>query len=77
MAHDRAGVDQFPITQGFIAEMMGARRAEVNLALALFRRAGAIDYRYRSITILDRKQLESFSCRCYAQLQEVARALNR
>jgi CRP-like cAMP-binding protein len=42
MAHDRAGVDQFPITQGFIAEMMGARRAEVNLALALFRRAAPL-----------------------------------
>jgi CRP-like cAMP-binding protein len=69
MAHDRAGTDDFPLTQRFIAEMMGTRRANVNVALSLFRRAGAIDYSYRRISILDRKQLESFSCPCYRVLR--------
>jgi CRP-like cAMP-binding protein len=65
MTHDRAGTDQFTLTQNFLAQMMGTRRASVNLALALFRRAGAIQYVYRRIEVLDRKQLESFACPCY------------
>lgn len=75
MAHDRAGADQFQITQGFIAEMMGARRAEVNLALAQFRQAGAVDFKYRHIRILDRQHLETFSCKCYALLREEEQAV--
>lgn len=65
MTHDRAGKDEFALTQHFLAQMMGTRRASVNLALALFRRAGAIQYVYRSIRVVDRKQLESFACPCY------------
>jgi CRP-like cAMP-binding protein len=75
MAHDRAGTDQFRITQSFIAKMMGARRAEVNLALAQFREAGAVEFKYRSIRILDRKQLETFSCGCYELLREEEQAV--
>jgi len=65
MTHDRAGGDDFALTQDFLAAMMGTRRARVNLVLAMFRRAGAIKYSYRRITVVDRKQLESFSCGCY------------
>jgi CRP-like cAMP-binding protein len=65
MTHDRAGRDDFGLTQDFLAQMMGTRRARVNLALAEFRRAGAIQYVYRRIQVVDRKILESFSCRCY------------
>jgi len=65
MTHDRAGSDDFALTQDFLAVMMGTRRARVNLALAMFRRAGAIKYGYRRISVVDRKQLESFSCGCY------------
>jgi CRP-like cAMP-binding protein len=77
MAHDRAGTDEFRITQGFIAEMMGARRAEVNLALAQFRQAGAVDFKYRNIRILDRRHLETFSCKCYELLREEEQAVRR
>jgi CRP-like cAMP-binding protein len=69
IAHDRASTDNFPLTQSFIGEMLGTRRANVNLALAAFRRAGAIGYSYRRITILDRKELESFACPCYRILR--------
>jgi CRP-like cAMP-binding protein len=65
MTHDRAGSDRFALTQHYLAHMMGARRARVNTALAQFRRVGAIQYTYRSITISDRKLLESFACPCY------------
>jgi Crp-like helix-turn-helix domain len=49
---------------------MGTRRASVNVALAVFRRAGAIQYVYRRIKVVDRKQLESFSCPCYEIIRE-------
>ncbi len=77
IAHDRAGTDDFPLTQNFIAEMLGTRRANINLALAAFRRAGAIDYSYRRIVVLDRKQLESFACPCYRILHAVEIALRQ
>ena len=70
ISHDRAGTDQFALTQGFLAEMLGTRRANVNLALAMFRRAGAIQYVYRRITVIDRALLESFSCPCYRLIHQ-------
>jgi CRP-like cAMP-binding protein len=69
MTHDRAGSDQFSLTQEFLAAMMGTRRATVNLALSALRSAGAIDYSYRTLKVLDREQLETFSCPCYAIIQ--------
>ena len=70
MAHDRAGTDQFALTQHFLAEMLGTRRANVNLALAMLRRAGAVQYVYRRITVIDRNLLESFSCPCYGLIRQ-------
>ena len=70
MTHDRAGTDRFALTQHYLALMMGTRRARVNTALALLRRAGAIQYTYRSIAIADRKRLESFACPCYSLIRD-------
>jgi CRP-like cAMP-binding protein len=71
MTRDRAGTDQFAITQDLLAAMMGARRPTVNLALSVLRNAGAIEYRYRTLKVLDREQLESFSCPCYSIIRKV------
>jgi len=48
MTHDRAGTDEFVLTQDFLATMMAARRPTVNLAIAVLRKAGAIEYTCRS-----------------------------
>jgi len=48
MTHDRAGTDEFVLTQDFLAAMMAARRPTVNLAIAVLRKAGAIEYTCRS-----------------------------
>jgi CRP-like cAMP-binding protein len=69
--HDRAGTDEFAFTQDFLALMMGTRRPKANLTLATLRRAGAIDYSYRRIAILDRGALESFSCPCYETMRQL------
>ena len=70
MTHDCAGTDEFVLTQDFLAAMMGARRPTVNLAIATLRKAGAIEYTYRRLTVLDRHLLESFSCPCYQAIRK-------
>jgi CRP-like cAMP-binding protein len=62
---DRVGEDQFPLTQEFMAMMLGVRRATVNVAAGILQRAGFITYTRGRITVLDRPGLESASCECY------------
>jgi CRP-like cAMP-binding protein len=65
MTHDRAGHDTFPLTQEFLSHMLGVRRATVNLATGMLKKAGFIGYVRGKITIIDRPGLESTSCACY------------
>lgn len=65
MTHDRAALDTFPLTQEFLAHMLGVRRATVNVATGMLKKAGFIQYVRGKLTILDRKGLESASCECY------------
>jgi CRP-like cAMP-binding protein len=66
MMHDRVNQDTFALTQQFLAEMIGVRRATVNLALRVFKQRGLISYTRGRIRILDRAALETVSCPCYA-----------
>ena len=64
-ARDRVGKDQFPLTQEFLAMMLGAARPTVTIAAGALQRAGLITYRRGQISILDRESLEHASCECY------------
>ncbi|HKG94428.1 MAG TPA: Crp/Fnr family transcriptional regulator [Gemmatimonadaceae bacterium] len=63
--HDRAGADEFALTQHFLAQMLGVRRATVTEAAGALQEAGLIEYRYGKITIRDRAGLERVVCECY------------
>jgi CRP-like cAMP-binding protein len=64
--HDRVGRRQrFFITQEFLGQMLGVRRAGVNEVASAFRKSKLIDYKRGMIHILDRKGLEKRSCECY------------
>jgi CRP-like cAMP-binding protein len=74
MSHDRIGKQQFLITQEFLGQMLGARRATVTLAAGIRQRAGMIRYHRGHIEIVDRDGPEAVSCECYrvirAELEE-------
>jgi CRP-like cAMP-binding protein len=65
MTHDRVGRDEFPLTQDFLAQMLGVRRAGVNEAQQALSDTGVLTYTRGNITILDRPGLERQSCECY------------
>ncbi len=65
MTRDRVEYDKFHLTQEFLAQMLGARRASVTEAAAALQEAGAISYGRGEITIEDRALLEEMSCECY------------
>lgn len=65
MTHDRAGQDSFPLTQEFLSHMLGVRRATVNVATGMLKKAGFIRYVRGQLTVVDRPGLDSTSCDCY------------
>ena len=75
MTHDRAGSDTFPLTQEFLSHMLGVRRATVNVATGMLKKAGFIRYVRGQITVVDRMGLESAACTCYQAIIAVYNSL--
>jgi CRP-like cAMP-binding protein len=65
MTHDRVDSNEIPLTQEFLAMMLGTQRSGVTIAAATLQNAGFIRYGRGIITILDRDGLEGASCECY------------
>lgn len=63
--HDRVDVDRFSLTQEFLAQMLGARRASVTQAASALQDLGAIRYNRGEIVVVDRELLEAQACECY------------
>ena len=70
MSHDRAdGGDTLPLTQEFLAAMLGIRRQSVSQVAHELQRKGLIRYRRGMVAIIDRDALEGHSCECYAAMR--------
>ena len=66
MTHDRVGeAERFPLTQEYLAIMLGVRRSGVSLAAGALRDAGLIQYSRGAIRVVDRAGLERSACACY------------
>jgi CRP-like cAMP-binding protein len=65
MSQDRLGGDVVPLTQEFLAHMLGTRRASVTVAAGILEKAGLITRTRGSVKIKSRTRLEDASCECY------------
>ena len=70
LCQDRVQSNEFPLTQEFLSQMLGVRRASVSVVAAILQRAGLIRYSRGKITILDRQGLEASSCGCYRVVKD-------
>jgi CRP-like cAMP-binding protein len=71
MTRDRVGSDEFRLTQGFLAHMLGLRREGVTEAATALKRRKLIDYVRGNIRILDVRGLKASSCVCYSLVKKV------
>ena len=65
MTHDRAGSDEFYLTQDFLSHMLGVRRVGVTKAARSMQERNLISYSRGVITVRDRSGLEAAACGCY------------
>jgi CRP-like cAMP-binding protein len=67
---DRVGSDEINLTQEFLSQMLGVRRASVSDAAAILQRAGLIATSRGRIRIVDPEGLEGASCECYRVVRD-------
>jgi len=72
MSQDRIEAKVMPLTQEFLGQMLGARRASVSEAAMQLKKAGMISYTRGSVTILNRPKLEKTACDCYEIIKQQA-----
>jgi CRP-like cAMP-binding protein len=63
--HDRVDRDEFYLTQEFLSQMLGVRRASVSEVASAFQREGLIFYNRGKLIVHDRTGLEAVACECY------------
>ena len=65
-SQDRFRQPVLPLTQEYLAIMLGVRRSGVNEAAGRLQDQGLIDYTHGRITLINRDGLEKAACECYA-----------
>ena len=70
MSRDKLDSDEMPMTQEFLAMMLGVRRTGVSLITNTLQSTGAIRQSRGRITILDRELLETEACNCYRFIED-------
>ncbi len=70
MSLDRVDGDHLPLTQEFLAFMLGVRRAGVVVAASALQADDLIRYSRGRITVLDRPGLEAVACTCYGIVKQ-------
>ena len=68
-AADCTGSDHVPLTQEYLADMLGVRRTTVTLLAQTLQGRGAMRYTRGRITLLDRNMLEAGACDCYEAIK--------
>jgi CRP-like cAMP-binding protein len=68
-AADLHGSDELPLTQEYIAQMLGVRRTSVTVVARTLQAAGLIRYARGHIKLLDVAALEESACECYSAVK--------
>jgi CRP-like cAMP-binding protein len=68
-AQDRTGGEDIPLTQEYLAEMLGVQRTTVSAVARALQEQGLIRYRRGVMQILDRAAVEQRSCECYESVE--------
>ncbi len=75
MTMDRIGAAEFPLTQTYLAVMVGVQRTTISGVANRLKHLGLIGYSRGIVTILDRAGLEAEACECYAVIRDRSDAL--
>lgn len=75
MTHDRVQREEIPLTQEYLAYMLGVRRASVSIAASAMQQQGLIKYSRGSLRVVDRGRLEYHSCACYGIVRSITERL--
>ena len=75
MAQDRTEKDEFPLTQEFVAMMLGAARPTVSVVAGTLQKSGLVTYHRGRVRIVDRAGLEGPACECYAASSRLLRGV--
>ncbi|HZZ36101.1 MAG TPA: Crp/Fnr family transcriptional regulator [Caulobacteraceae bacterium] len=67
---DRIDGDTIPLTQEYLASMLGVQRTTVTAVAGALQAKGLIRYRRGVVDILDRAGLEAIACECYARVRD-------
>ncbi|MBW4650515.1 MAG: Crp/Fnr family transcriptional regulator [Kastovskya adunca ATA6-11-RM4] len=70
LTQDRVATDEFPLTQEFLSQMLGVRRASVSEVAATLQKEGLIRYNRGKMKVIDRERLKATSCECYQVFTE-------
>ena len=62
--------NELPLTQEFLAALMGVRRSSVTLIAGELEKAGLISCRRGHVHLLQLEGLEDAACECYGTLKE-------
>ncbi|MGH9616896.1 MAG: Crp/Fnr family transcriptional regulator [Acidobacteriaceae bacterium] len=73
MSQDRIGGDNVPLTQQFLAHMLGTRRASVTVAAGILQKAGLITYNRGKVRVRNRRKLKKTACECYEKMNQQSR----
>ena len=70
MSYDRVGLEEFLLTQDFVAHMLGVRRPSISLVAGRLSKSESISYNRGLVRIIDASKLESNVCECYRVLSK-------
>jgi CRP-like cAMP-binding protein len=75
--HDRSDTEVVPLTQSFLARMVGVQRTTVTLVASKLQSAGIIRCRRGRVRVLDPAKLEAAACPCYGRMRQTREGMER